>query len=288
MTALGKILAFANLVFSLVVAGLIVVVYVSRTNWHEAFKKSQAQYQVAQSANQVIQKEAQENQAKLDAQVKDLQGQIADLGKRVEAEKKLREDSDRLLEAERKKGTGETASVAALKKDIDRQKEDAKALEAMVNDKDVQIGKLLKSNHDLREERVAAEIMANSYKGRVDRLVAQLEDATKENIRLKRSGGVTDTGAVARDNPPPSNVEGLIKQADPTSGLVVLTIGSDAGLARGHTLDVFRLSPTPQYLGQIRLTDVRPTEAVGRPVLRPKLPIQPGDRVASSVSGKGS
>ena len=39
MTVLGKILVFVNLVFSLVTAGLIVMVFTTRTNWNDAFKK---------------------------------------------------------------------------------------------------------------------------------------------------------------------------------------------------------------------------------------------------------
>ena len=56
-----------------------------------------------------------------------------------------------------------------------------------------------------------------------------------------------------------------------------------AGLEKGHTLDVFRLKPTPQYLGQIRLTDVRAAEAVGVPVDKLKYPAQKGDFVANDV-----
>jgi len=73
---------------------------------------------------------------------------------------------------------------------------------------------------------------------------------------------------------------------DPETGLVTLTIGGDHGLAQGHTLKVFRLSPIPEqsrYLGTIEILAVRPHEAVGRPVNRTPYPIRPNDRVASRL-----
>src|SRR4051812_300787 len=42
MTAFGKILIFLNLVFALLVGGLIGMVYLTRTNWKVAYDKLQA------------------------------------------------------------------------------------------------------------------------------------------------------------------------------------------------------------------------------------------------------
>ena len=42
MTIVGKILVFVNLVFSLVVGGLVMMVYMTRTNWEDAFNKANA------------------------------------------------------------------------------------------------------------------------------------------------------------------------------------------------------------------------------------------------------
>jgi hypothetical protein len=101
-----------------------------------------------------------------------------------------------------------------------------------------------------------------------------------------KGGGEKPKGDAADKNPPPENVEGLIKRTDPASGLVTITIGSDAGLSKGNTLEVFRLVPAPGanlYLGTIRIIEVTATQAVGRPVGRMSTPPQPGDRVASRV-----
>jgi hypothetical protein len=90
-------------------------------------------------------------------------------------------------------------------------------------------------------------------------------------------------GAGAK-NPPPEQVEGVIKSVD-KGGLVKVSLGSDAGLAKGHTLEVFRLKPKPVYVGTVRILEVTATEAVGRPVGRMRAPPQEGDNVISTIRG---
>jgi hypothetical protein len=88
-------------------------------------------------------------------------------------------------------------------------------------------------------------------------------------------------------NPPPENVEGLVKDVD-KSGLVKITIGSDAGLTKSHTLEVFRVKKDvpPKYLGVVRIVEVTAKEAVGQPVGKLTAPIEVGDSVASRILGK--
>jgi hypothetical protein len=84
-------------------------------------------------------------------------------------------------------------------------------------------------------------------------------------------------------NPPAGNVEGTVTRVD-DSGLVTISIGSDAGLDKGHTLEVYRLNPA-KYLGTVRVLSVMPHEAVARPVNRLPSPVQQGDRVANKIQG---
>jgi hypothetical protein len=88
-------------------------------------------------------------------------------------------------------------------------------------------------------------------------------------------------------NPPAKDVEGVIKRVDAGSGLVTVSVGSDAGLVKGNTLEVFRTTaPTPKYMGTIQVLEVSPREAVCRPVGRmPGVP-SVGDRVASRLKEK--
>src|SRR5262249_36017384 len=70
MNVLGKILVFVNLVFSLLTAGLIVMVYTTRTNWNDAYKK-----QVASNAALTARAQADVAAAQDDAKAKEAQVQ---------------------------------------------------------------------------------------------------------------------------------------------------------------------------------------------------------------------
>jgi hypothetical protein len=93
-------------------------------------------------------------------------------------------------------------------------------------------------------------------------------------------------GEAAGKNPPAKDVEGVIKRVDTGSGLVTISIGSDAGLVKGNTLEVFVTAPTPKYRGTIQVLDTNHTEAVCRPVVRMLGTLQVGDRVASRLKEK--
>jgi BMFP domain-containing protein YqiC len=97
--------------------------------------------------------------------------------------------------------------------------------------------------------------------------------------------GRSPAAAGAEKNPPPQDVEGVVKRVD-ASGLLTVSLGSDAGLAKGHTLEVFRLKPEAKYLGVVRVVDTQPKEAVCQPVGRLGGAPQPGDRVAPRIKDK--
>ena len=80
------------------------------------------------------------------------------------------------------------------------------------------------------------------------------------------------------------DVSGRVKAYDATSGLLTITIGSDAGVLKGHTLYVYRLEPNGQYVGQLRVLESRANEAVGKMINKPRTPIQVNDKVASKIS----
>jgi hypothetical protein len=86
-------------------------------------------------------------------------------------------------------------------------------------------------------------------------------------------------------NPPPEPVEGKVTRVDAASGLVTIDIGGEAGLARGHTLEVYRLQPMPKYLGSLRIIEVRASEAVGK-MEKNSADVQVGDQVSSQILGK--
>jgi RNA polymerase sigma factor (sigma-70 family) len=83
----------------------------------------------------------------------------------------------------------------------------------------------------------------------------------------------------------PTDLKGVIEKIDPKdAALLSISIGSDAGLAKGHTFDVYRLKPAPLYLGKIRIIDVSPQKAVARRVGSFTPDLKVGDYVTSSLT----
>jgi hypothetical protein len=83
-------------------------------------------------------------------------------------------------------------------------------------------------------------------------------------------------------------IEGKVKAVDEKTKLLTISIGSDAGLKKGDTLEVYRLDATDtKYLGTLSVVDVKPTEAVAKALTAvkddaPKV----GDNVTNRLQGK--
>jgi len=65
MTIVGKILVFVNLVFSLVVGGLVMVVFMTRANWEDYAKKLKAEFDVVDADRKQTATEKETLQAEL-------------------------------------------------------------------------------------------------------------------------------------------------------------------------------------------------------------------------------
>jgi hypothetical protein len=104
-------------------------------------------------------------------------------------------------------------------------------------------------------------------------------DAGKDGAdSLEKSGD----HPAAKTNPPAEPVHGQIKTVDATTGLVELDVGSARGLIKGHTLEVYRLKPRPQYLGTILIAEVQDKKAVGKLISR-RVTLKVGDQVANRI-----
>jgi hypothetical protein len=287
MTAVGKILVFINLIFSVIVGSLVVMIYTARTHWVDDFNKLAGRYQIAQASEQTYKKEVDRAQKDAEVRVKDAEARVV---KAVGELKSLTEANDQLrrdLAEQAKKGTRGDAVATAGLKEIEKRQADVEKLRETLSEQTKANIKLVADANKMREDKVAAEIQLRSMTERANRLEGQLQDMTKELVRV-RSGGGSAGRMVSGKNPPLEEVEGLIRNTDPGSGLVTVTIGSDAGLAKGQTLEVFRLSSVPhqsKYLGTIRILEVTATQAVGQPTGRMTAPPQAGDRVASHILG---
>ena len=283
MTTLGKILAIVNLVLSVVVGAFIVMSYVARTNWHTAYERAVASTKVAQQdalaykdevekAQKVITSLQSEGKAK-DQLVKDTQlaAQRSINDERVRSENAIKQANE--LSA---KGNGLTNESTKLQAEVNY-------YHGMVDQRNKELATKEKDVQTFRDRAVEMEILSNRTKDMNERLLVQVEEMTKA-LKVAESGGArTRANSNVAVNPPSEAVEGTIKQTDPASGLVTISIGTDKGVREGNTLDVFRLKPEAAYLGAIVILNARPNEAVGRLTGKGRLPLMVGDKVASNV-----
>jgi hypothetical protein len=163
----------------------------------------------------------------------------------------------------------------------ERRNEEIDQLKKLVKEKDEALVKALEREKKAEEARVAADIEKKSLQAQNERLVRQLEELTKEMAKLRK-----DRAAAAAPNRPPKDLEGIVMEVEEKNGLVKISVGSDSGLEKGHTLDVYRLKPAPKYLGQIEIVEVTATSAVAKPVGKSRETIQKGDSVSSGLPKK--
>jgi len=290
MTAVGKILVFINLVFSLIVAALVVTVYMAQTRWAAELKKSDDVNKVLVASNRAFEEQLQTVQAAADARVAEVNARVKKVEDELNGQVALVKEKDAQIQQMKTRGNAGEALTTASQVEATRRQADMEKLRETLNKEQKENARLVNEENKMRERAVAAEIQFRAVTERADRMEKEMQRLAKENSVLKSNVG---GGAVARRgpgerNPPPENVEGLIKSYDPRSGLMTITIGTDAGVAKGNTMEVFRLASVPsqsKYLGTIRIIEAGHNYAVGQPTGRMLSPPQAGDRVASRILG---
>jgi hypothetical protein len=210
------------------------------------------------------------------AQAKELAAQNAALEKDLLTEKKKSAEFEAFIKATRAEAAQSLADKNALKKQLNA------AEAAALN--------LREAANKARDKQVAAEIARIALQEVNRQLEERTQDLVKENARLTKQlqtghtgAGVTLT-AVSAPNPPNFKVDGKVLNVTP-DGLVEISVGSDAGLKKDHTLEVFRTTPRPQYLCMIRIVTVDTNRSVGQIVGKP-VKLERGDNVTSKITDK--
>jgi multidrug efflux pump subunit AcrA (membrane-fusion protein) len=287
MTAVGKILVWLNLVFSLVVGGFVVFAYVARTQWVAQYNSARDKLSVAEanvttyrSETEKVKQEAQSRLDKVQAELKSAQEETRVAQAQIV---QLNDDLTKLRNNSRQ----ESALSTKFGSEVEKRQNDVGTLrEALRKEQEVN-NNLVKEKADLQNRETVAQIERRSVQEQNTRLVKQLEDMAKDMARMRANGGSRTVAGGSGKNPPPDNVEGLVKDTD-ASGLMTLTIGSDSGLTKGHTLELFRIGTSPsqsKYLGTVRILEAEAKQSVAQPTGRLTAPPQRGDHVASRILG---
>lgn len=288
MTAVGKILVFLNLVFSLVVGAFVIMIYLARTHWVDEYKKLESQNTVLAASAKTYQAEALKAQQDRDTEITKAKAETKNAQQDLAAEKtalaQLRNELSQLQNQHNKANALSTRYGS----EVDKRQEDVGQLRETLRKRDQEINTLVKQNAEYKDQATVAQIERRATQELANRVEAELQRVQKEMVRMRANGGSTSLARAGGKNPPPENVEGLVKTTD-SSGLMTITIGSDAGLTKGNTLELFRLNrsaPTQsKYLGTVRVLEADHHQAVVQPVGRLSAPAQAGDMVASRILG---
>jgi len=296
MNTLGKLLVILNLLFALLTGAFLAVDYASRTNWKDVAEARQSEMDAlrANSESEVrskreLVKANEQIRGEMDALTINKNSQLAQM--KLENEKLARQVGEQKAVAELAVLNQENAiqqtkrlqgEVVLLLDTVKKREEEIVGYQTRITD--------VTQKYTQRENEAAT---ANA---RAQNLFLQLKEKEIYIAKLLGGGGSGDgTKVVAvpvRDpnfvNPPPVDVRGLIQKVDTEQrDLVQISLGSDDGLQKDHTMEVYRLSPSPQYLGRLRVLDVYPRTAVGRVVRSASMSGVPalleGDQVASKL-----
>jgi hypothetical protein len=289
MTIVGKILVVLNLVFALVVGGFLTIDYATRTNWKNRYDELKREMEVSNVNSKTTgdiyvarANEFKNLQAKLDAEMQNRKNdkivfdvELADLNN------KWKEEIEKARSADLTAKTAQ-ASVARLL-------EEAKGLAAAIKTREITILKIEEDNRNLRAAAIANENLSKALQVRNENLLEQLMQARKviAGFESGNKGGIAEmTNDPNRPNPPSVFVKGQIEKVDGKDGLVEISIGSDQGLKKYNTLEVYRLNPKAEYLGTLRVVEVYNHKAVGRLIqntFATRKTVRQGDQVASSL-----
>jgi hypothetical protein len=292
MNTVGKILVVLNLVFALVTGGFLVIDFATRSDYRAEAERREALAKVAaaaaqshaESARKLVAdnkklREAMEQQiingqavqSELQHHIKELDKQFRD--QKDAAEKAILNQEKALAEAKRLQGEVQLLNGIVAK----REKE------------------ILRNQAEIdryRNEALTQTDKANAAILRAQNLLKQVQEMQAELAKGKAGPGGTSPTANLRDpsyvNPPPAYVLGKILKVDPQQrDLVELNFGSDQGVSKDHTLEVFRLQPRAEYLGRLRVVESTPHRAVARLIRSGSVthsPLREGDEVSSTVN----
>ena len=282
MTFVGKLLVVANLVLSCIFMGFAFMVYTTRVELRKEEQKLKSEVAGLKTAKADL---VAKNDA-LDAQIAD---EVQKFERREKENAETKENLDR--------------AIASLQQEIqEAQEESAKAIAEMGRATTEQVQRrtqvatlredrngLIRAKQDLVMQKTALLDELTQVKNDLD-LGNQRNQQLVDKLRKLQAYAVRVTGKaptpIELDSgnavPPPPNVDGVVTKVDRTGRFIELSLGEDDGLRKGQTLEVWRTSPQPKYIGKIKVYTTQHTTAVAQPVSTVG-PVQPKDRFGPRV-----
>jgi hypothetical protein len=291
MNTIGKILVILVFLFALVTAGLLTIVFQTRTNWKNEVEQRNRDIAILR-ANSAAKDEAiaalksERDAFKADNEAKGItiaqvQAEIAT----VRADSKTAIDQAK-LEAKFADVNLQTALAAK-----ERMQKEAAELQKVIADREQRI---IDNHAKIKQLNDLALSLDRDLKFSQERnqiLVARVQELERIIAELQQGSQKVDVANISKDptalNPPSRFVKGVIEAVDKVDpSLVRISLGTDHNVRNGNTLEVYRTNPV-QYLGVIRIDDAHHHTSVGRLIRTPGTKaanLREGDTVATSLT----
>jgi hypothetical protein len=288
MNIVGKILAFLNLIFAVVVAGLLAMFLTTSTNWKGAHEREVRDHQATKGQL----KTWIDTATKYKTDNKNLKALGSDYIKddvRI-SEKKTAEllSVRNELELERNLRLKAEISQKEAEAALDRRTKDAEINRKLIEDRSQEVSKL---NGDLDKAKNDLQTLKTQFitvQGRAETALEELKVTRRKLYELESTKG-SDVAAAPKvmnskaPNPPSRAVVGKVLRADGAD--VHVDVGLDHGVQDNNTLEVFRVNPKAEYVGVLRISKSYARESVGRlqPLAGVVRTVRAGDTVADRL-----
>jgi hypothetical protein len=291
MNTIGKTLVVLNFLFAVIVGVFLVYDIGMRAGWKEKYQKLEQEARVMQSQHDSIMKATEK-----------LRDMLASKDLEVEQlRSKNKDDEDARVAIEQGKNI-QIADLTTKLVDKDLVVKETLLTQKRLTDEVTKLNTTIKEREtmivrleaDIKVFRIKAqnfESLATARQSQNETLLDQIRDLTNKLARIET--GATPEGGTIKNpnepNPPAVVVNGKIERVDGTDNtLIQINLGTDHGVNKYHTLDVYRTDPAPKYLGMIRIVDAYHQKSVarfvttGNPAFRPQLKTE--DLVTSKLS----
>jgi hypothetical protein len=263
MTALGKTLVMFNLFFSLITGGLIVMVFLTRTNWRVGMEMAQKETQASQAAFKSEQQQRQQLEADQKNTNKKFEDEIDNLKKQVVQSQTEAANQKAQAEAAKQDASVQLRVSEAGSKEINKLQQERNQMADQLKQLNDDRIKLAKDLADTTQRETFNKLRGDALEKSLSETKESLALLQKKHEELKfLAGDLIKPGANPNAGRIPSiDTTGRVTSASGT--IAVVSLGSDNGLEVGHVLQAYRTEPNALYLGQITLTKVEPHRAVG-------------------------
>jgi hypothetical protein len=289
MNAVGKILVIFVFVFSMAAAGLMLFVFTTRTDWKKQYDAVEVENVILRNNEKAFSKTIADQKTQNDLALADLRTKLK---AREDEASKLRDDIKILaadLESEKLKVAEAIASAKKSEDDAKRLELANKDLLQVIEKRDLEIVKLETENRKekviVAQERGRAEAAIARVQGQEER-INQLEKTLLERDLARTS--LTQVKDPNQPHPPAVSITGRVTYVDGKDpSIIEVSLGTDHGLNKDNTLDVYRLDPRPEYLGMVKIMRADPHTSIGKMMrvagVSPS-PVRKGDSVSSDIT----